>query len=115
MPGYLLFFPPFRFSRLPNLCLEKSLQVRHVLLPLVHMGKVSSVLQCNPLHLLNMIKKRLHSYILSFVFCSIDQEGRSSDASQQLGDTGPVAKRARDVKLTGAVPETVVSLLFVGK
>lgn len=75
-----------------------------VLLPLVDMGEVRSIVQCDPFDLLDMVEERLHRHVLSFILCAVDQEGRGLDIAQ-LGDTSPVAKRAGDIQLAWSVPK----------
>lgn len=54
----------------------------HVLLPLLNMGEMCSIVQCDPLNLLDMIKERLHGDILSLIFCSVEQQCRNPDVFQ---------------------------------
>lgn len=65
----------------------------HVALPLINMGEVGSIVQCDPLDLPNVIKEGLHRHVLSLILCPVDQKGGNLD-SGQLGNASPVAKRA---------------------
>ena len=51
----------------------------HVALPLINMGKVCSIVQRDPLDLLNMVKKWLHCHVLSLILYPVDQKGGDLD------------------------------------
>lgn len=75
----------------------------HGFLTLIDVGKMCSVIKCDPLDLLNVIEEWLHRHVLCFIFCTIDQKSRSLNLAQQW-DARPVAQRASNLKFVGAIP-----------
>lgn len=63
----------------------------HVALALINMGKVCSIVQRDPLDVPDVVKKRLHGYVLSLILYAVDQKGGDFDFGQ-LGYAGPIAK-----------------------
>jgi hypothetical protein len=51
----------------------------HVALALIHMREVCSIVQRDPLDLLDVVKEGLHGYVLSLVLYAVDQESVGLD------------------------------------
>ena len=56
---------------LPHLMQQEIAQVRHILLPLLHMRKMTRIIQRNPFHLWYVLEERPHRDILRFVLRSV--------------------------------------------
>lgn len=75
---------------------KEGTQMLEVLLPLIDMGEVCGIVQCNPFDLLNVVKEWLHRHVLGFILHAVDQEGGGLNITQ-LRDASPVTKRARNI------------------
>ena len=51
----------------------------HVALALINMGKVCSIIQCDPLDLPDVVKEWLNGYVLSLILYAVDQKGGDLD------------------------------------